>query len=99
MNEFIEGARFLLKLVGFGITLHYFAYAIAWGVAKGWAKVEHKTTNYYTTPVPIKKPPEQEFMDSKLNDLIEQSKLVSVPIVGTLDTETGEIKQKSDKPQ
>lgn len=28
-------------IIGFGVVLHYGAFLIAWGVAKGWAKVQH----------------------------------------------------------
>lgn len=39
-----------LAIIGLGVLLHYYAFAIAWGVAKGWAKVLHKTTQIWQTP-------------------------------------------------
>ena len=39
-----------LILIGLGILLHYYAYAIAWGIAKGWAKVTHHTQMIWKTP-------------------------------------------------
>lgn len=39
--------------IGFGIVLHFYAFGIAWGAAKGWAKVNHVTTMNWNTPTPI----------------------------------------------
>ncbi len=36
--ELIRGLAFL---VGLGVVLHLYAFAIAWGAAKGWSKVKH----------------------------------------------------------
>jgi len=40
-----------LSVIGLGIILHYYAFAIAWGVAKGWAKVIHQTTQVWQTSI------------------------------------------------
>jgi hypothetical protein len=46
IDKIING---FLLLIGIGIVLHYYAIAIAWGFAKGWAKVKHVIENTGTT--------------------------------------------------
>ena len=39
LNVFIGLGMTGLGVVGFGVILHYYAFAIAWGVRKGMAKI------------------------------------------------------------
>lgn len=41
MEIFIDTIKGIFTLIGLGVVLHFYAFAIAWGVAKGWAKVTH----------------------------------------------------------
>ena len=55
MEDYI---KVTLGIIGFGVVLHFYAFAVAWGIAKGWAKVKHviehtgtQTQIYKTEPV------------------------------------------------
>jgi len=41
----------IFALIGLAVVLHYYAMAIAWGIAKGWSKVPHINTG--TTEVNV----------------------------------------------
>lgn len=44
LYDVAEVVKQLLAIVGFGIILHYYAFAVMWGIRKGMAKIPTEST-------------------------------------------------------